>query len=113
MLCDVWLALAPRHWPAAGESTPQATLHTLSDFLAAPDNYDSVINGGKHAIVEFYAPCEWGAPSREERGGGNQNGVLTLVAAARPLHARRVRSLQAHDPRVQEAGCYGRVRPQA
>ena len=25
-------------------------------FLAAPDNFDKVVNGLTHAIVEFYAP---------------------------------------------------------
>lgn len=39
---------------AFGSDDPTEGLQGVVDLT--PDNYDSVINGGKHAIVEFYAP---------------------------------------------------------
>ena len=30
-------------------------------FLTAPENYDTYVNGGKHVLAEFYAPCEFEA----------------------------------------------------
>eukprot|EP00955_Chlamydomonas_euryale_P105199 365621-Chlamydomonas_euryale.AAC.11 len=29
----------------------------MSQQDLTPDNYDALVNGAKHAIVEFYAPC--------------------------------------------------------
>lgn len=36
-----------------------AVLPAVVDDLAAhaaPENFDTIVNGGKHALVEFYAP---------------------------------------------------------
>ncbi len=63
---------------AAGKSTPCSQVHSV---LAAPDNYDSVINGGKHAIVEFYAPCECSVGETGKRRHG-EGAMCSLVVVA-------------------------------
>lgn len=27
------------------------------DFVLTKDNFDSIVNGEKHALIKFYAPC--------------------------------------------------------
>ena len=54
-------------------------------MLAAPDNYDSVVNGGKHVLAEFYAPwcghCKHLTPEYKKLGA---------MVAADPKLAGRV-----------------------
>lgn len=52
-----------------------AAVAAASDVVVlTPDNFDSVVDGSKNVLVEFFAPCEWGVRARRGcvKGGGAQ-----------------------------------------
>lgn len=110
---------------APGDASP-AQLSCLLCCFAAPDDFDKIVKGDKHALVEFYAPwyvsngCRPGwllAFKAKWRGVAvdacDHPWVLvhTPLTNASSTACAQVWSLQAHGWRVQDPGRAGAVRP--
>lgn len=118
-----------RQPPAVAPSTfysAHPSLLTPPHPPLAPDNFDKVVSGGKHALVEFYAPwCAHGGATGLHAASTTLYCMGTAMPGAAPVHAAagprsasppavsnhrfihlrlQVRPLRAHGPRVQGPG---------